>query len=229
MTNMPAATAILFDLDGTLADTAPDLTGTLHDMLAERGKKIPPAEELRRLASGGARALLCRGFELESIAHVPEILRQEYLRRYEQRQHLQSKLFDGIQTLLSQLERQRLLWGIVTSKPQKLAETLLTSLRLFPACLICPDQTTHTKPHPEPLLLALHTLSVEATQAVYIGDHANDLTAGREAGVRVIGCAWGYDLREEMARDRCDFWAESPAALAAWLIEAFATNSSGKT
>ena len=214
-----AKRTLLFDLDGTLADTAPDLIAALDGMLAERGLPSPPHERLRALVSDGARALLACGFGLESAQQVDEALRAEYLQRYSDLEHRNSSVFAGIKPLLAAVERRHWDWGIVTSKPQYLSESLLRRLSLWPACLICPDQVTHTKPHPEPVQRALEILAAEPETAIYVGDHRNDLQSGRAAGVAVVGCAWGYGLEAEDVR-LCDFWAEEPADLRSWLLPA---------
>ena len=211
-----AEPVVLFDLDGTLADTAPDLTGTLRDMLADRDRPAPSPDSMRALVSHGSRALLALGFGFESPQAVPEELRAEYLERYRQHRHGRTRLFDGMAALLASLDRKRTSWGIVTSKPHALTESLLDQLRVYPACLVCPEQVEHTKPHPEPVLLALEILQADPERSVFAGDHRNDLVSGRQAGVQVAATAWGYGLTGE-DRPHCDFWASEPTELVDWL------------
>lgn len=209
---------VLFDLDGTLADTAADLIGALQSLADDRDLPLPPAAELRPLVSEGAMRLLQVLFDLEALpADDLQQLRQEFLHHYDRRQHRASPLFDGIDPLLQRLEHSDLLWGVVTSKPLRFAESLLQRLRLSPACLLCPEHTAHSKPHPEPVQAALKALNCAPERAVFAGDHKRDLLCGRAAGVRTIGCLWGYSLTEEDL-SLCDFCAETPAHLAEWLF-----------
>ncbi|MGI9345715.1 MAG: HAD family hydrolase [Gammaproteobacteria bacterium] len=210
---------VLFDLDGTLADTAPDLITALKQMLIKRQMPIPAENKMRDLASHGSRHLIGLGLGIES-SEVSEQLREEYFHYYEQGQQLNTRAFAGIHPLLTSIERQRMLWGIVTAKKQVFAEQTLRQLRIYPSCMVCPEHTEHPKPHPQPLLHALELLERSPEQALYIGDHPYDIQAGKAAGVATVGCGWGYGLTAT-DKDQCDFWAESPLDLMP-LIEKFA-------
>lgn len=208
---------VLLDLDGTLADTAPDMIGALQSLAAEKGFSLPTPAELRPLVSEGSVRLLQTLFDLDDMPESDRLqLREEFLRHYAARRHSGSQLFDGMAQLLRQLQHDRMRWGIVTSKPVAFCETLLQRLELSPACLLCPEHTQHTKPHPEPVLAALKALDCPPQQAIFAGDHRRDLLSGRKAGVATVGCFWGYSLTAA-DRELCDFCADTPEELGDWL------------
>lgn len=212
---------VLFDLDGTLVDTAPDMVGALQDFAEARGLALPSAAALRPLVSEGATKLLQTLFDFSPAdeqlqSHIAEHRRQ-YLQCYRARDHRQSLPFDGILPLLRRLKQRSVQWGVVTSKPACFAESLLARLQLEPACLFCPEHTTHAKPHPEPVQAALAQLNCPPEKAVFAGDHRRDLLCGRAAATTVAGCQWGYSLTAE-DHALADFLAASPAELSAWLL-----------
>jgi phosphoglycolate phosphatase len=185
---------VLFDLDGTLADTAPDLAGAVNRMLAERGESPLPLETLRPLASHGARGLIGRAFGLTPGETGYEDLRQEFFREYESALCEASELFPMMAETLEQIERDGILWGIVTNKIARFTGPLVRALGLEhrAACVVSGDTTAYAKPHPAPLLHALATAGVDAGSAVYVGDDLRDVQAGRAAGLRTIAAAYGY-------------------------------------
>jgi len=185
---------VLFDLDGTLVDTAPDLAGAVNRMLAARERPALALESLRPLASHGARGLIGRAFGLAPGDADFESLRQEFFREYESALCRESELFPTMAATLEELERQGLRWGIVTNKIARFTEPLVQALGLSQraACVVSGDTTPHAKPHPAPLLHALASASVEAGHAVYVGDDLRDVQAGRAAGLRTVAAAYGY-------------------------------------
>jgi phosphoglycolate phosphatase len=185
---------VLFDLDGTLADTAPDLAGAVNRMLATRDRSPLPLDALRPVASHGARGLIGRAFGLTPGDVDYEDLRQEFFREYESALCEDSELFPQMAETLEQIERDGLLWGIVTNKIARFTDPLVRGLGLAhrAVCVVSGDTTAHAKPHPAPLLHALATAGVDAGDAVYVGDDLRDVQAGRAAGLRTIAAAYGY-------------------------------------
>ncbi|MEX0737968.1 MAG: HAD-IA family hydrolase [Pseudohongiella sp.] len=187
--------AVLFDLDGTLVDTAPDFTAVLHQMCADQGVAPPSDSAILATVSSGARALVELAFQLAPDADGFDTLHQALLNAYmAQLQHTHSVLFPGMNKLLSELEDRHIPWGVVTNKPERFSVPLLQKLNLDTRCsvLICPDHVSQTKPHPEPLLLACNRLACEPHLAIYVGDHPRDIEAGNAAGMHTITAAYGY-------------------------------------
>jgi phosphoglycolate phosphatase len=185
---------VLFDLDGTLVDTAPDLAGAVNRMLKSRARAPLPLETLRPLASHGARGLIGRAFGLTPVDSGYEDLRQEFFREYETALCLDSELFPLMAETLEKLESDGLQWGIVTNKIARFTEPLVQALGLAhrAACVVSGDTTAYPKPHPAPLLHALAATGVHGDSAVYVGDDLRDVQAGRAAGMRTIAAAYGY-------------------------------------
>lgn len=186
--------AVLFDLDGTLADTAPDLGYALNCMRATRGMAPLPAEATRPVASLGARGLLAVGFGLTPEHPGYETMREEFLQRYEQNLCRHTRLFPGIPELIDAVEARRLCWGVVTNKAERFARPLLDLLQVGrrAACIIGGDTTGKTKPHPEPLLAASRALAIAPGTCVYVGDDQRDVEAGRAAGMKTVAVTYGY-------------------------------------
>lgn len=191
---MPAYSAVLFDLDGTLADTAPDLGFALNRQRLARGLPELPIESVRAHASSGARGLLKAGFNLEPGDAGYEAMRIEFLEIYEQNIARGSELFPGMASVLEQIEERGLPWGIVTNKAERFTFPLLRALGLDEraAVVVCGDTTPHAKPHPEPLLAASGRLGIEPARCLYIGDDERDVQAGNAAGMRVYVARYGY-------------------------------------
>lgn len=185
---------VLFDLDGTLADTAPDLGYAVNCMRADRGLPPLPVAATRPVTSLGARGLLNAGFGIGPDHLDYGAMREEFLRLYESNICRETRLFPGIPTLLEALTQRRLRWGIVTNKAERLARLLIGKLEMAspPACIIGGDSTPHFKPHPAPLLAACEILQESASACLYVGDDLRDIEAGRAAGMRTAAARWGY-------------------------------------
>lgn len=190
----PAVRAVLFDLDGTFADTAPDLGYALNVLLESRGKSKLPISELRRVASSGARGLVGMGFGLAPGAAEYDALAKEFLDLYERNLCRSTCLFPGIADLLAAIEARGLLWGIVTNKSERFTFPLMRLLGLDAraGCVICGDSTPFRKPHPQPLLTAAERINVDPAACIYLGDDERDMIAGRSAGMRVAIAEYGY-------------------------------------
>ena len=186
--------AVLFDLDGTLADTAPDLGHALNRQRIDRNLSPLPIELIRVEASTGARGLLRLGFQIKLGDSGYEAMREEFLNFYEERLCHDTHLFPGIAELLDELDARNLLWGIVTNKPGRFTNPLLQQLGLSSraACVISGGDTAKYKPHPEPLLTAIRALAVAPDECIYLGDDVRDVEASLAAGIEPIIAKYGY-------------------------------------
>jgi phosphoglycolate phosphatase len=186
--------AVLFDLDGTLIDSAPDLAGACNEMRVERGLDPLPYERLRRMVGSGARGMVGASFGLAPGNPGYAELRDEFLDRYEARMTRETKVFDEMVPILAWLAREGLPWGIVTNKATRFAAPLVAALGLETqaATLVCGDTVAHSKPHPAPLLEAARRLALAPERCVYVGDDRRDVDAGRAAAMVTVVAAWGY-------------------------------------
>ena len=186
--------AVLFDMDGTLLDTAPDFIAICQAMRAAR--QLPPIDEqrVRDVISGGAKAMVQAAFDLSPQAPEFETLRLEFLERYQDGCAVHSHLYDGMAQLLADIEQARLIWGVVTNKPLRFAEPIMQQLGLAQrsAILICPDHVTRSKPDPEPLLLACSKLELDPASVLFVGDDLRDIESGRDAGTKTAAVRYGY-------------------------------------
>lgn len=207
--------AVLFDLDGTLADTAPDLGGALNVMRERRGLAAMPISVLRAWASAGARGLLHIGLQAEPEHGNFETLRQEFLDIYEGISSRESCLFDGTEELLSGLEARGLTWGVVTNKPKRFTGGVLQGLGIAhrSAVAVSGDTTPHAKPHPAPLLFACEQIGVAPEQALYVGDDLRDIQAARAAGMPVVAAGYGYIGQSEITSWEADAIIDRPQDL----------------
>jgi N-acetyl-D-muramate 6-phosphate phosphatase len=214
---MSARAAVLFDLDGTLADTAPDLAAALNTMLRVDGRDPISFELIRPWVSWGALRLIRLGYgDALDPARVTE-LRVRFLACYEAGLCRESRLFPGIPEALAALEAAAIPWGVVTNKPGWLTEPLLAALGLGDRAgtVISGDTLPYSKPHPMPLLHAARELRVPASRCVYVGDNVRDIEAGRAAGMYTIAAAWGYiPADDDPAAWQADRVVPTPAALA---------------
>ena len=186
--------AVLFDLDGTFADTAPDLGYALNCMREARGLAQLPIAAIRPVASLGARGLLGAGFSVTPEHPDYRSMRGEFLTLYEQNLCRDTRLFPGILELIDAIDARQLRWGIVTNKAERYAKPLLDLLHVGKraACIIGGDTTGKIKPHPEPLLAASRALAIAPGACVYVGDDRRDIEAGRAAGMRTVAVTYGY-------------------------------------
>ncbi|TAM52885.1 MAG: phosphoglycolate phosphatase [Paraburkholderia sp.] len=186
--------AALFDLDGTLADTAPDLVAAVNKMRRDRGLEFVPVEQLRSFASAGARGLIGGAFGIGPDDREFAPMREEFLANYETDLCAETTLFPGIAELLDALDARGVRWGIVTNKVARLTMPLVAQLGLAAraGCVVSGDTTPHSKPHPAPLLHAAETLALPPAQIVYVGDDLRDVQAGFAAGMATVAAAYGY-------------------------------------
>ena len=184
--------AALFDFDGTLADSAPDLVAALNRLRVARGFTPLHAEEVQPFASMGARGMLRIGFGLSPEDEGYAELRDAFLERYGENVCVETKLFPGISDLLKALDARAIPWGIVTNKARRFTERILPVLGLRPRCVVCGDSTPHIKPHPAPLLAAAAELRVAPAECLYIGDDLRDMQAARAAGMQAVAVEYGY-------------------------------------
>ncbi|WP_314439686.1 HAD family hydrolase [Massilia timonae] len=217
-TVMPAPRAILFDLDGTLADTAPDLAAAVNWLRTERGLDPTPYEVLRPTASAGARGMIGAAFGLAPGDDGYEELRLAWFERYQSAMSLHTTLFDGIPELLDGISDAGMAWGIVTNKPSRFTDPLVPQIALAHAgCIVSGDTTGFAKPHPAPLLEGARRLGLAPEQCWYVGDDLRDIEAGRAAGMITVACAWGYCGAIEPSTWGADYLLDTPAELLALL------------
>jgi phosphoglycolate phosphatase len=185
---------VFFDLDGTLADTAPDLVAATNKLLTARNLTPKPYELLRPYASAGARGLLEGAFGInpEHPDFIP--LRDEFFANYEKALLVESKIFDDIHHLLDQMDQAKLPWGIVTNKSKRFTNPLveLMSLHKRSVSTVSGDTTPHSKPHPEPILHAAKIANIDPAKSLYVGDDIRDVVAGKAAGMKTVAAAYGY-------------------------------------
>ena len=217
-----ALRSVLFDLDGTLVDTAPDLGFALNQQRRARGMPELSIDKLRAHASSGARGLLQAGFGIRPEDSGYLELRDEFLDLYERNLSRSSALFPGVPALLDEIEDRGMTWGIVTNKAERFTFPLLRALRLLDrsACVICGDSTAFAKPHPTPLIEAMSRIRTTAAQCIYVGDDERDVQAGHAAGMSVVVVRYGYLGNGRRPEEwGADGFVDSPAELGPILFE----------
>ncbi|MBZ8138852.1 phosphoglycolate phosphatase [Rubrivivax gelatinosus] len=217
---MARAAAVLFDLDGTLVDSAPDLAGAANDLRCAQGLAPLPYERLRPMVGTGARGMVGVAFGLAPGDPGFEALRDAFLARYAARLLDETRIFETVEPVLAALDAAGLRWGIVTNKAMRYAEPVVRGLALDVrvGALVAGDTTPFSKPHPEPLLEASRRLGVLPADCVYVGDDHRDIVAGRAAGMRTLAAGWGYlGSGEPIEAWGADAVLADPIALLQWL------------
>jgi phosphoglycolate phosphatase len=212
--------AVLFDLDGTLVDSAPDLAGAVNELRQAHGLSALPFEVLRPMVGSGARGMLQAAFGIGPEDARFDELRSDFLARYEARILRDTRVFARVEPVLQALERKQLPWGIVTNKIARFSAPLVEGLGLRSRCavLVSGDTTAFAKPHPQPLLEAARQLALAPQHCIYVGDDRRDMEAGRRAGMPTLAAAWGYLGRDESVYDwQADGVLEYPQELLNWL------------
>ena len=215
---------ILFDLDGTLVDTAPDLGYALNLQRELHGLAHLPIEAIRPFASHGSKGLLNIGFGLTPEDESFETMRIEYLDLYDQVFTRSPVLFNGVGELLANLQKSDIKWGVVTNKPRRFAAPLIESmqLRTTMACLVCGGDAALPKPAPDSLLMACEQSLVKPEDCLYVGDAERDIEAGNAAGMKTVVALWGYiDTTDKPATWGADFAIDHPSELIALMPKTF--------
>lgn len=210
--------AVLFDLDGTLLDTANDLGESLNYLLAKYGLPLVDRSAYRPVASDGAKALLELGFKNKISAFDFDQLRQEFLTHYEQNIALHTEIYSGVIELIEYLQQHNIAWGIVTNKPEGLTLKLLPNFPEFDQCqvIVGGDTLTTRKPDPEPLLHACQQMNVDPKHTLYVGDAPRDIEAGNAANMTTIIAQWGYIINPNECKNwLSDFSCQLPLEIKA--------------
>ncbi|HHK5607942.1 TPA: HAD family hydrolase [Neisseria cinerea] len=196
--------AVLFDLDGTLADTALDLGGALNTLLARHGLPEKSMDEIRMQASHGAAGLLKLGAGITPDHPDYTRWRAEYLDEYDSRYAQDTELFDGVNKLIAELNQRSIKWGIITNKPMRFTDKLVPKLGFIipPAVVVSGDTCGEPKPSVKPMLYACGQIHAEPQHTLYVGDAERDIQAGRNAGMKTVLAEWGYISDE----DDTDSW-----------------------
>lgn len=218
--NLCKLKTVLFDLDGTLLDTAPDLAYALNKLLDQEGMPTVSLEKVREIASDGSRALLALGLHITDQHPDYQKFREIFLKLYQQHISVNTTLFPGMNDVLEQLDEQGIRWGVVTNKPNQLATELLGDLDLARrcACIIGGDSTSRQKPFPDPLLLACEMTNSLPKECVYIGDAERDIEAAKYAGMKSIAALYGY-LRNDSNPEywHADYYIDQPKDILPWV------------
>lgn len=208
--------AVLFDLDGTLIDSAPDLGAAADKMRVDRGLPSLPPALYRPMAGAGARGMLQVAFGMSPQHPDFETMREEFFINYERCMTYNTYAFDGVPGLVQALVQRRLPWGVVTNKSQRFTNPLTQSMPLFASAgaIVSGDTTPHAKPHPAPLLEAAKRLGVDPQACIYVGDDERDIVAGRAAEMRTVAATYGYlGSHLDTAAWQADAQIKSPLAL----------------
>lgn len=212
--------AILFDLDGTLVDTAPDLAYALNSVLEQEGLEILPYETIRPVASHGSEGLLNLGFGITKDHHHYASLQQRFLQTYQENIARETRLFEGMETVISALENADITWGIVTNKPAFLTDPLIEKLNLTDraGCVVSADTTPFSKPHPAPMLHACKVIQHAPKECIYIGDAVRDIEAGKNANMRTVAALYGYlSEQDQPEKWQADASINHPHDILQWL------------
>ncbi len=208
--------AVLFDLDGTLIDSAPDLGAAADKMRTDRGLASLPQALYRPMAGAGARGMIAVAFGFGPENAQFEALREEFFANYEARLVAQTYVFDGVAELIERIGQSGLKWGVVTNKSARFTVPLTRAMPLFCTAqtIISGDTTPHAKPHPAPLLEAARQLGLAPQRCLYVGDDERDIVAGRAAGMPTVAAAYGYlGSMTDTAHWNADFTISTPGGL----------------
>lgn len=202
--------AVMFDLDGTLLDTAPDFVAVVNKLLVENAREQLPHDIIRANVSNGSKALVTLAFAIEETHENFQPLRTRLLELYTQHISVFTKPFPGIQKLLENLAEKNIPWGIATNKPALYTVQLMSELNMqpAPAIVICPDHVKDSKPHPESLFLAAKELGCATQEIMYIGDHKRDIECGQRAGSPTIAAAYGYIGNDDIHSWQADYYVD---------------------
>lgn len=190
----PKIRAVLFDLDGTLIDSAPDLAAAADKMRKDRGLPSLPLERYRPMAGAGARGMLGEAFGMAPDHPDFPNMREEFFVNYESCMTERTSIFEGVPELISQILQRDLAWGVVTNKATRFTDPLTRAIPLFATAgvVVSGDTTPHAKPHPAPLLEAAARLKLEPGECIYVGDDERDILAGLAAGMGTVAATYGY-------------------------------------
>lgn len=207
--------AVLFDLDGTLIDSAPDLGAAADKMRVDRGLPSLPLERYRPMAGAGARGMLGIAFGIGPDHPEFAELREEFFRNYESCMTQRTYVFEGVKQLIDSLVQREVAWGVVTNKSMRFAGPLTKGMPLFSTArtVVGGDTTPHPKPHPAPLLEAARQLNVKPIECVYVGDDLRDMQAGKAAGMGTVAATYGYLGSTDVREWGADIHIETPLAL----------------
>jgi len=212
--------AILFDLDGTLVDTAPDLAFALNTLLQENNLATLPYNEIRPVASHGSAGLLDLGFGISTQHQDYSSLQQRFLQLYQDNIARETVLFEGMEEVITKLEQVNIRWGVVTNKPAFLTEPLMDSLDLTrrAACIVSADTTPFSKPHPAPMLHACKLIQQQPEQCLYIGDAERDIEAGKNANMQTVAALYGYLGKQDHPENwHADAIINHPSDILKWI------------
>ncbi len=217
---MPAVKTVLFDLDGTLLDTLPDMTKALNTLRRKRNMDEIRPEDIKSAVGYGSRAMLKIAFGIDQQHAQYHAYVEELFLAYEDCLAESTVLFPGMANVLAHLEEQNITWGIVTNKPARFTHPILDALNLSgrSACTVCGDTLAHSKPHPAPILHACEIVKATPDSTLYIGDAATDIIASKAAGVFSLAALYGYISASEDPRSwQADGYIQSPEEIIAWL------------
>jgi 2-phosphoglycolate phosphatase len=208
--------AVLFDLDGTLIDSAPDLGAAVDKMRVDRGLSSLPLGHYRHMAGAGARGMLGIAFDMTPEHPEFEAMKEEFFVNYERCMTERTRVFDGVEDLIASLMAQGVPWGVVTNKSSRFTDPLTSAMPLFEfaGVIVSGNTTPHAKPHPEPLFEAARRLSVDPTRCVYVGDDERDIVAGLAAGMGTVAATYGYiGQQTDISRWNAHLHIDSPTDL----------------
>ncbi len=215
--------AVLFDLDGTLIDSAPDLGAAVDKMRVQRGLPSLPLEHYRPMAGAGARGMIGFAFGITPEHADFEAMKEEFFVNYENCMTERTRIFDGVHDMVAALVSQGLPWGVVTNKSSRFTDPLTSAMPLFATAgaIVSGNTTPHAKPHPEPLFEAARRLSVDPARCVYVGDDERDIVAGLAAGMGTVAATYGYlGQQTDIARWNAHLHIDSPSKLLNFLNKA---------